>query len=697
MPFTKLNFRAGINKEETDYSQEGGWVDGNFIRFRKGRVEKIGGWEKRSTNSILGSARALHGWIALGGEKYLGVGTTLKYYIEEAGTYNDVTPLRLTTSAGDVTFSGVANTLNGAITDTATELTLTSSSGFPSSGVIQIDSETIRYEAVDGNNLTQLTRGIESTTAASHSDSANVLCATLTVSDTSHGAVVDDFVTFSGSASLGGNITATVLNQEYQVEKVINANSYTVHAKNTSGTTVFANSSDSGNGGSSVVGRYQVNVGLEFFVSSTGWGANGWNEGSWGSAATLSATNQLRIWTHDNYGEDLIINPRGGGIFRWVENDGVSTRAVNLATTSGANKVPTKGLQVITSETDRHLIVLGADPLSSGSRTGTVDPMLVAFSDQENPLEFEPKNTNTAGSLRLSSGSSIIGGLKSRQEILIWTDTSLYSMNFIGPPLTFAINLINEGAGLIAPKAAVNAPNGVFFMSKNAFYFYNGSVQKLSCSVQDYVFSDLDVDQAFKCFAALNEEFSEVWFFYPSIEDGTREISRYVIYNYEEGSWSIGLLERHAWLESGVFDKPLASADVSSNEFVFEHEKGFNNDDSAMDNVFVESADIDIGDGDNFVFLRKVLPDILFVNETGTSQDPAVNLVVKRRDFNNQTLSTDSTSQIKGSTTFSSLRTRARQFVLRFESDDDNNETDRKNYKWRLGDTRVDIVPSGRK
>ncbi len=631
MPLNKINFKPGINKEETDYSNEGGWIDGNFIRFRKGRVEKIGGWEKLSSNSIIGSARALHGWVSLSGDKYLGVGTTNKYFIEESGVFNDVTPVRKT-STNSITFAKVAN------------------------------------------------------------DDA-----TLTVTDSSHGAVEGDFVTISGAVSLGGNITATVLNQEYQIATITGTNTYTIEAKDTSGNEVLANSSDSGNGGSGVDGVYLANSGTDFYLTSTGWSVGAWGAGTWGFETALSDTNQLRIWTHDNFGEDLIINPRAGGIFRWVENDGVSTRAVSLATTSGANKVPTKGLQVITSETDRHLIVLGADPLSGGSRTGSVDPMLIAFSDQENPLEFEPLNTNTAGSLRLSSGSSIIGGLKSRQEVLIWTDTSLYSMNFIGPPLTFALNLINEGAGLIAPKAAVNAPNGVFYMSKNAFYYYNGSVIKLPCTVQDHVFSDLDTSQAFKCFAGLNEEFSEVWFFYPSIEDGTREISRYAIYNYEEQSWSIGSLERHAWLGSAIFDNPLASGKSSSNEFIFQHEKGFNDDQSAMDNVFIESGDIDMADGDNFVFLKKVLPDISFINDVGTSQDPAVNLVVKRRDFSNQTLATDSTSQVKGSTNFSSLRTRTRQFVLRFESDDDNDEVDRKNYKWRLGDTRVDIVPSGRR
>lgn len=629
MPLSKIDFKPGINKEETDYANEGGWVDADKIRFRKGRAEKIGGWEKYSSNTLIGSARGLHSWISLSGTKYLGIGTTNKYYVEEGGTYNDVTPIRKTT------------------TNAAT------------------------FSATNGSS-------------------------TITVTDAGHGAVNGDSVTFSSAVSLGGNITAAVLNQEYQINLVTGTNTYEITAKDTSGTTVTANSSDSGNGGSATDAVYQINSGLEFYVQSTGWGVGTWGAGAWGSTTPLDATNQLRLWTHDNYGEDLIINPRAGGIYRWVENDGVETRAVELATTSGANLVPTVGLQVITSETDRHLVVLGADPISGSSRTGTIDPMLVAFSDQENPLEFEPLATNTAGSLRLSSGSSIVGGLKARQEILIWTDTSLYSMNFIGPPLTFAINLINEGAGLIGPKAFCNSPKGVYYMSKNGFYFYNGSVQQIPCSVQDYIFSDLDESQAYKCFAGLNEEFSEVWFFYPSLTDNTREISKYAIYNYEENTWSIGSLERYSWLAAGVLDRPLAAGENGS-KYVYEHEKGFNNDESAMDGVFIESADIDIGDGDNFVFLKRILPDILFVNDTGTSQTPAINVVVKRRDFNNQTLSTDSTTQITTSTTFGSLRSRARQFVLRFESDDDNTEVDQKNYKWRLGSTRVEIQPSGRR
>lgn len=630
MPLASFKFKAGINKENTDYSEEGGWVNANLVRFRKGVAEKIGGWIKAVENAFHGIARALHSWIALDGTKYLGIGTTYKYYIEAGAVLNDVTPIRATTAAGDVTFS-----------------------------------------ATNGSS-------------------------TITVSDTAHGALTNDFVTFSGAVSLGGNITADVLNQEYQITFIVDANSYNITAKDTSGATVTANASDTGNGGASVVGQYQINVGLNDYVQSTGWGINTFGAGAWGSSSALTANNQLRIWTHDNFGEDLIINVRAGGIYYWDESNGLSTRAQELSGLSGANLVPTVGLQVITSETDRHLIVLGADPISGGVRTGSVDPMLVAFSDQENALEFEPLSTNTAGSVRLSSGSQIIGGIKSRQEVLIWTDTSLYSMNFVGPPLTFSLNLINEGVGLLAPKAVANTPAGVIFMSKQGFHIYNGAVQKLPCAVKDYVYSDLDLGQAFKCFAALNQEFGEVWFFYPSVEDGTGEISRYVLYNYEENVWSIGSMVRHAWQESGVENKPLATGGDSS-YYLYMHEQGSNDDTSPMNNVFIESADLDIGDGENYSFIKRVLPDVKFLSETN-SNTPTINFVLKRRDFANQSLTTDSTTQITSNSTEGYLRSRGRQFVLRFESDDDNATTaDIKDFKWRLGSTRLDVQQSGRR
>ena len=623
MPLQKLTFRPGINREGTAYDNEGGWFDCNLVRFRKGRPEKFGGWGKLSTNTYLGTTRALHSWISLAGTKYLGLGTTFKYYIESGTVFNDITPIRLTTSAGDVTFAKVA------------------------------DDD-----------------------------------ATITVTDTSHGAVQNDFVTFSGASSLGGNITAAVLNQEYQIATIVNANSYTIEAKDTSGTTVLANSSDSGNGGSSVVGVYQLNVGLDVYVPGTGWGIDGWGAGTFGSTSSLSDTNQLRLWSHDHFGEDLIIGQRNAGIYKWTENNGVGTRAVELSGISGANLVPTKGLQVITSEKDRHLIVLGADPISGSSRTGTIDPMLIAFSDQENALDFEPLSTNTAGSLRLSSGSSIIGGVKSRQEILIWTDTALYSMQFIGPPFTFGINLINEGTGLIGPKAAVTAPSGVYWMSYNNFYSYNGSVQTLPCSVHNYVFNDINLVQSFKINAFTIKDKNEVGWFYCS--SSATEVDRYVIYNYVEGIWFYGQLTRTAWLDSGIENFPRA---VSSG-YLYQQELGFNDDGSPMTNVFIESSDLDIGDGEQFSFIKRIIPDYKFIQDDNNGN---VNVVLKTRNFPGDSLTTNSTSAITASTQQAYVRSRSRQIALRFESDDDATNDGNLSIGWRLGATRIDIKPDGRR
>ena len=623
MALQKAIFKPGINREGTDYDNEGGWFDCNLVRFRKGRPEKFGGWAKDSLSTFLGTCRALHPWIALSGTKYLGLGTTWKYYIEEGTSFNDVTPIRSTTAAGDVTFA-----------------------------------------AVDGDS-------------------------TITVTDTANGSVQNDFVTFSGAVSLGGNITADVLNQEYQIATIVDANSYTIEAKDTSGNTVTANASDTGNGGGSIVGTYQVNVGLDVYVPGTGWGLNGWGEGAFGSATALSSTNQLRLWTHDNFGEDLIINQRGGGIYRWVENNGLTTRAVNLSTTSGANQVPTVGLQVITSEKDRHLIVLGADPLSGGVRTGAVDPMLIAFSDQENALDFEPQTTNTAGSLRLSSGSSIIGAVKSRQEILVWTDTALYSMQFIGPPFTFAVNLINEGTGLLGPKAAVTAPQGVFWMSYNNFYIYNGSVQTVPCTVQNYVFSDINLTQSFKIHAFTIADKNEVGWFYCS--SSSSEIDKYVIYNYAENVWFYGSLSRTAWLDAGIENYPRAV----SNGYLYQQELGFDDDGSPMTNVFIESSDFDLGDGEQFTFIQRIIPDFKFLQSS--NEDGSVNIVVKTRNYPGDSLSVNSTSSIKANTQQAFIRGRARQMVLRFESDDDAPNDGNLGIGWRLGATRIDVRTDGKR
>jgi hypothetical protein len=627
MPLAKYILRPGINREGTDYSNEGGWYDANLIRFRKGLPEKIGGWEKTTANTYLGTGRALHAWVNLAATKYLGIGTTYKYYILSGDSFNDVTPIRATTSAGDVTFS-----------------------------------------ATNGD-------------------------ATLTVADTAHGAVQNDFVTFSGAATLGGLITATVLNQEYQIATVVNANSYTVEAKDTDGDTVTANSSDSGNGGGSVVGTYQINVGLDVYVPASGWGANPWGDGTFGSVASISDTNQLRIWTHDNFGEDEVMNPRAGGIYYWDNTNGLDTRAVSFSDLTGANLPPTKALQILVSDIDRHIICFGADPLNDGgtARTGSIDTMFICWCDQENAPEWEPKLTNTAGSFRLSSGSLIVGAIRARQETLVWTDTALYSMAFVGSPYTFSNNLINEGVGLIGPNAAINAPQGIFWMDLKGFYSYNGSVAPVPSSVHYYVFNDINLTQAYKVFGFLNKAFDEVGWFYPS--SSSTEIDRYVIYNYVDNTWSIGQLVRHAWLDEGIEDYPRATG-TDTNNYLYKQETGYDADGSPMDNVYIESSSLDIEEGEQFSFVNRIIPDIKF---TGSNANAAMNVVLKKRNWPAESLSTSSTTSITSSTTRINTRARGRQMVLRFESDDDNSSGLRSGLGFRVGATRMDIKINGRR
>ena len=629
MPLAKFIFNPGINKEGTAYTAEGGWFDGNLVRFRKGLPEKIGGWQKYIETSYEGTGRKLHGWVDLDGTKLLGLGTRFKLYIQEGTSYNDVTPIRSTTSAGDVTFA-----------------------------------------ATNGSS-------------------------TITVTDTAHGAVEGDFVTFSGAASLGGNVTAAVLNQEYQINTVPSTSTFTITAKDTSGTEVTANASDSGNGGGSVVGTYQINSGLDVFVDGTGWGVGAWSSGAWGSTTTLSDSNQLRLWSMDNFGEDLIANVRGGSIYYWDKTNGLTTRAVSLTSLAGANLAPTKGLQVIVSDVDRHVLILGSDPLNAAgdARTGSIDPLLIAFSDQENATEWEPRSDTTAGSLRCSAGSEIIGGLRARQETLIWTDVALYSLQFIGPPLTFGLNLINEGVSMIGPNAAVNSPRGVFWMDKKGFYNYNGSVTPLPCSVQSYVFDDINEKQAFQYFAFVNKQFDEVGWFYCS--ESATVIDRYVVYNYVEQTWNIGQLSRTAWLDEGIVAFPRAAGKSDSTHFLFQHETGHDDDGSPMTNVFIESADFDIGDGEEFQFIRRMIPDVKFTGDGGSDQ--AINVVMKTRNFPGQSLTSDQSTSFTATTTKIDMRARGRQASVRFESDDDAGTDVTLGVGFRLGGTRLDLQPNGRR
>jgi len=641
MPLQKLQFRPGVNRETTSYTNEGGWFDCDKVRFRFGTPEKIGGWEKYSGKSFLGTCRALHPFVALAGENYLGVGTHLKYYINEGGGYNDITPIRATTSAGDVTFA-----------------------------------------ATNGSS-------------------------TLTVTDGAHGALAGDFVTFSGATSLGGNITAAVLNQEYQIDRVPNDDTYEIVAREVASlnditingaytpTPVLANGSDTGNGGSSIVGEYQIQRGLDTTVAGAGWGAGTWSRGAWGSAASLTAVGDiLRIWSHDNFGEDLIINVRDGGIYYWDKSTSSAPfqRAVELSALAGADATtPTIAKQVMISDRDRHVIVFGCD---AQDNIGVQDPLLIRFSDQENPLVWSAEATNTAGDLRIGTGSEIITALETRQQILVFTDKSLHAMQYLGPPFTFGISMISENITIASPLSAIAVDDMVMWMGEQEFYIYSGQVQRLPCSVRAYVFNDFNQDQAEKVTAAVNSSFSEIWWFYPSA--GSDTIDKYVVYNYQEQVWYYGNMTRTAWIDRGIGQYPVAA---STDGYLYYHE--FGTDDGSVNppaaiSSYIESSQMSIGAGDNFVFLSKLIPDVTF--DGSTSPSPNVDFTLETRRFPgadyNQTTSSNvirsSTVPVEQFTDQVRLRMRGRSFALKIESDNTGVE-------WRLGTPRVELRPDGRR
>jgi hypothetical protein len=630
MPLTKLQFRPGINREVSSYTNEGGWHDCANIRFQKGFPEKIGGWQKRSFESYLGTCRSLHPWVTLDQDQFIGVGTHLKFYIEQGGAFNDITPLRDTTSAGDVTFAATTGS------------------------------------------------------------------ARLEVSDTAHGAVVNDFVTFSGAVSLGGAITAAVLNQEYQITEIIDADSYYIEARapatlqeiTVNGqlvpTPVLATGSDSGDGGASVVGAYQINVGLDTQVGGAGWGAGPWGRAGWGDPGLDPIVeNTLRLWTQDNFGEDLLFNVRNGGIYYWDATSGLNVRGVDITDLAGSNKAPTIAKQVLVSDRDRHVLAFGCD---SQNTPGIQDPLLIRFSDQENVLDWESTATNTAGELRLGSGSEIITAVETRQQVLVFTDTTLYALQYLGPPFTFGVNAISEQITIMSPNAVAAVNDQVFWMGEAEFYVYTGAVQRLPCSVRDYVFSDLNTFQREKIVSGNNTEHAEVWWFYPSKNSSV--LNRYVIYNYEENTWYYGNFGRTAWIDRGIFEFPIAANDDG---FLYFQEVGFDDgtfNPAAPIEAFVQSSPMDIGDGEQFVYVSRLLPDVQFKDSVNVS--PAVDFTISVRNFPQGSYVQTTSLTFTDGDEIKYLRLRGRQFSMRVSSND-------LTMTWRLGSPRLDVKPDGRR
>lgn len=721
MPLKKILFRPGVNRENTRYASEaiggsipgvnvaGGWYESEKVRFRSGTPEKIGGWSRISGGTFNGVCRSLWNWVTLTGLNLISVGTNTKYYIESGGIYYDITPIRDTTPAGALTFSAV--------------------------------------------------------TIAPFSS-------TITVNDTGHGCLPGDFVTISGAAGLGGNITSTVLNQEYQIVTTPTANSYTITARDLSGNTVTSNASDTGTGGASTIGVYQINSGPAYQIPTVGWGSGTWSSGTWGTSG--GSVSSLRVWNQSNFGDDLVFGYRGGPMYYWTASLGLTTRgklvsslggtvtltiaspcvitlnspltagtAIKLATTGalptgltagntyylinvvgltanlassvGGTAITTTGTQsgvqsissietvpiiqnfVYVSDTSRFVFAFGCNDYGSV----TQNPMLIRWSAQESVTDWWPAATNQAGSVLLSHGSEIVTAVQTRQEIVVFTDSSLYSLQYIGPPVVWQSQLLGDNISIISQNAAVVGSGKVYWMGAEKFYLYDGRVQTLDCNLRQYIFDDINLTQNQQVFAGTSEGFTEVWWFYCSANSTT--VDKYVVFNYGENIWYYGTMARTAWLDSGLRPHPIAATYINN---LVNHEVGV--DDNATGTpvpieASIASSEFDIDDGHNFGFVWRIIPDITFRGSTGLLTPQCTMTLLP---LQNSGSGYNSPASV-GGTSYASIqriatapveeftgqiyvRVRGRQMVFKIEST-------QLGTTWQLGAPRIDIKTDGRR
>lgn len=628
MPLKKILFRPGVNRENTRYASEalgsvnsgtnvaGGWYESEKVRFRSGTPEKIGGWVRISATTFLGVCRSLWNWVTLGGANLVGVGTNLKFYIELGGVYNDITPIRA--------------------------------------------SSTINNNPFLGNGTT-----------------------TVTVTDTAHGGVTGDFVTFSGATGT----YATTYNAQFQIT-VLSANSYTI---STSPTVIAAGAT----GGASVVAAYQLNVGPEYAVPLTGWGAGPWGAGPWGTGGT--STSSIRLWSQSNFGEDLIFAPRGGGLYYWDQTNGLNTRGVLVSSLSGADAdVPSVVLSTFVSDASRFVFAFGCDDYSSS----TLNPMLIRWSDQESVVVWTPAPTNQAGSLQLSHGSEIVTAIQARQEIVVFTDSAIYSLQYVGPPVVWASQLLGDNVSIIGPNAVCLASGVVYWMGVDKFYKYDGRVQTLRCDLRQYIFSDINLTQASLVFAGTNEGFNEAWWFYCSA--GSNTVDKYVVYNYLEDIWYYGTMARSAWLDSGLRNYPLAATYINN---LVNHELGVDDNSTATTtaiSALIGSSEFDIDDGHNFGFVWRVLPDLTFRGSTSGTPQCTMTLIPYQNSgtgandprstagTSNASIQRIATAPVEEFTGQVYIRIRGRQLIFQMESTQVGTT-------WQLGAPRIDIKQDGRR
>jgi hypothetical protein len=613
MALSRLQFKPGLNRDQTNYAGEGGYYECDKVRFRSSFPQKIGGWLRYGTFTLAGICRQMFNYITTNLDNIMAYGTTEKLYLEVGENLIDITPLRAT------------------FTSPAT------------------------------NNCFATTIGLT----------------TVTVNINGHGAVVEDWVTFSGVVGPVNGIPTSELNAEFQVVTA-SSNSFTI-------TVATAATSTGAGGGTNITAAFQINAGVSVVFYGYGWGAGVWGRSGWGSGSIVPYVARQADWFMDNLDNDLVANVREGPIYYWEYDAVFSTRAVLLSSLPGATDVPTQAQQILVSQNDKHLLCFGSTPFGGGS----FDPLLIRWANQDEPTNWTPAPTNTAGFLRVSRGSRIIRALPTRQEILVWTDSHLYSMQFTGTTDVFSLQEYADNISIMSPRACISANNVTYWMGTEKFYAYSGRVETLPCTIRNYVFNDFNYDEAIQVVCGTNEQWHEVWWFYPSASSNTND--RYVIYNYLERIWYYGNLSRTAWLDSPLRQYPQA---VGGN-YVYNHEQGLNDDTLPMTS-FITTNDFDLQDGDQFVLIKRIIPDVDFNGSTATT--PKVMMTMKPRNFPGSNYNNTNEPDVERSTTVPIeqyteqifIRARARQMGFKIQSED-------LNVQWQLGAPRLDGRPDGKR
>ena len=623
MPLQKLQFKPGVNRDQTNYTNEGGWFQCDKVRFRSGYPQKIGGWLRYGTFTIIGICRQMFNWVTTQSDNYLAMGTSKKVYLEAGTEVYDITPLQHTST----TLGAAA----GPFTATSGSSTLT-----------------VSYST-----------------------------------DTAYNPEVGNYVTYSGAASLGGNITAAILNAEfgYQILTVdTGAKTYTINVG------VNANGSDTGKGGATVTAEYDIDVGYDIDTYGYGWGAGAWSRLGWGSGAVTPVVLQQRDWFFNNFDNDLVMNIRNGPIYYWERSAGITSRAALLSATTingvAPADVPTETTEILVSQNDKHLLAFGATPYGGGA----FDPLLIRWATQDQPNVWTPLVTNSAGFIRLSRGSKIVCAVTTRQEILVYTEGTLNSLQFLGTADVFSIQELADNISILSPRAVAVVNNVAYWMGKDKFYAYSGRVETLPSTLRNHVFTNLNYAQADQIVSGTNEGWNEIWWFYPTANSQVNDA--YVVYNHLEKIWYYGTINRTAWLDSPVREYPQAVGDNK----LYNHELG-SNDDTLPLLANIASSDFDLVDGDQFILTKRIIPDISFSGSTAST--PTATMYIKPRNFpGNVYTNTESQPVIETSVDVYTeqifMRARARQMAIEIASTD-------LNVQWQLGSPRLDGRPDGRR